>query len=173
MNKNNFIIGLVVIIAMSAGIYTQQAVMSDTDTLKPQKSVIEFSLPDLSGKQHQLSEWQNKLQIINFWATWCPPCLKEIPEFIKLQNKFKDKNIQFIGIAIDDKDSVQTYLQTININYPILIAGDEGLVLAQQLGNNLNALPFTLIIDRQGLVIHRQTGELHTKELLEIIKPYI
>ena len=83
-----------------------------------------FSLPDASEKMHTISEWQGKTLVINFWATWCQPCLKEIPEFIQLQTKYEKKNVQFIGIAIDELPAVIRYKNTIPINYPILISGE-------------------------------------------------
>ena len=73
-------------------------------------SLPDINFPDVSGNFHSISEWRGKILIINFWATWCPPCLKEIPEFIALQEQYSDIGLQFIGIAIDDQDSVQEYL---------------------------------------------------------------
>ena len=90
-----------------------------------------INLPDVFGNIHSISEWQGKILIINFWATWCPPCRKEIPEFIALQEQYSAKGLQFIGIAIDDQDSVQEYLVSTKINYPMLIGGVTGIALAQ------------------------------------------
>ncbi len=81
--------------------------------------------------------------------------------------------MQFIGIAIEDKQSVVEYLKTININYPILIGEDEGISLSYQLGNIINAVPFTLLVNKQGQIIHRQPGEISRDDILEIIKPLI
>ena len=129
--------------------------------------------PDVSGNFHNISEWQGKILVINFWATWCPPCLKEIPEFMALQEQYSDKGLQFIGIAIDDQDSVQEYLLSTKINYPILIGGVTGIALAQQLGNSFDAVPFTLVVNQQGQIIHRQPGEFSREQLMEIIAPLI
>ncbi|MGB1192801.1 MAG: TlpA disulfide reductase family protein, partial [Pseudomonadales bacterium] len=111
-------------------------------TLRP-----EFTLPDMDGKQRSIKEWDGKYIVLNFWATWCPPCRKEIPEFIELQEKYGDKNLQFIGVAIDDPEAVRQYAFEMGINYPSLIAEVDGVTLAQQYGNRFGALPYSVIID--------------------------
>ena len=133
----------------------------------------DFNLPDVSGNQHNMSEWQGKIRVINFWATWCPPCLKEIPEFIALQEQYAAKGLQFIGIAIDDQEPVGEYLATIKINYPILISGDTGIGLAHQLGNIVDAVPFTVVVNQQGQIIYRHQGEFSKEQILKIIEPLL
>jgi len=170
MKKNTLLIFFAAVIALAAGLFVQR--LSATNQPGTNDPAIAFSLPDLTGKLRNINEWQGKIRIINFWATWCPPCLKEIPEFIKLQNSH-NKDLQFIGIAIDDKQAVEEYLETININYPMLISGDEGIALSHQLGNIVNAVPFTLIVNQQGQIIHRQPGELSNEKIIEIITPLV
>jgi thiol-disulfide isomerase/thioredoxin len=133
----------------------------------------DFNLVDVSGNQHNISEWQGKILVINFWATWCPPCRKEIPEFMALQEQYGKKGLQFIGIAIDDQEPVEDYLATTKINYPILIGGVAGIALANQLGNRVDAVPFTLVVNQQGQIIHRQPGEFSREQIMEIIAPLI
>ena len=135
--------------------------------------LIDFSLPDLNGTEQAISQWQGKILVINFWATWCPPCLKEIPEFIELQTEYADKNVQFIGIAVDKPDLVEDYLSFIEINYPILIAETAGETLVRQLGSPINAVPYTLIVDSQGQIIFRQAGEISKEQLMTALKPLI
>ena len=133
----------------------------------------EFSLPDLSGTTHSITNWKGKILIINFWATWCPPCLKEIPEFIELQTEYAEQNVQFIGIAIDKPHLVEDYLSFIDINYPVLIAETEGGKLAHQLGNVLNAIPYTAIVNQHSEIVVRHPGELSKQKLGELIKPLL
>ena len=128
-----------------------------------------FSLSDLSGQSHTISEWQGKILVINFWATWCPPCLKEIPDFIALQDQYKDQGLQFIGIALDDKEAIAEYIATTPINYPVLLGGDAGIALARQLGNKVDAVPYTLIVNQQGQIIHQHPGEFSKEQLMEFI----
>ncbi len=162
--KQNLILIFAATIALAAGLYSYPPEQTKAATAR-----LEFSLPDPSGKIHSVSEWAGKILIINFWATWCPPCLKEIPAFIQFQQESAEKGIQFIGIAVEERGPVVEYLKTVKINYPILIGGDEGITLSQQLGNIINTIPFTVIVNRQGKVIHRQLGELSIDTLNELL----
>ena len=128
--------GLIIIAAVLAlgGGILARGFLSPVEQTSP-TPLPDFNLPDVSGNQHNISEWQGKIRVINFWATWCPPCLKEIPEFMALQKQYAAKGLQFIGIAIDDQEPVEEYLAATKINYPILIGGVTGIALAHQLGN--------------------------------------
>ncbi|MGZ8227291.1 MAG: TlpA family protein disulfide reductase [Methylococcaceae bacterium] len=159
------------LLAMASGMVARKY-FSSIENLSPQSLPV-FSLPDLSGKQHSISEWRGKLLIINFWATWCPPCRKEIPEFIKLQEQYAAKGLQFIGVALDDRDAVDEYLKSTKINYPLLIGGNEGIVLNQQLGNNVQAVPYSIVVDQRGQIVYRHQGEFSREKILEIIAPLI
>jgi peroxiredoxin len=90
-----------------------------------------------------------------------------------LQEQYAAKGLQFIGIAIDDQEPVEEYLATTKINYPILIGGVTGIALAHQLGNVVDAVPFTLVVNQQGQIIHRQPGEFPREKIMEIITPLL
>ncbi len=172
MNKTTVLTVLFAVVALAAGLFAQQVMhpaVSVGETVKP----LEFSFPDVSDKVQPVSQWRGKVLVINFWATWCPPCLKEIPEFIKLQAEYQDRGLQFVGIAIEDKQSVLEYLQRIAVNYPILIADDAGIGLSQQLGNVIGAVPFTVVVNQAGQIVYRQPGELSVEKLLEVVAPLI
>ena len=163
---------MIAMAALIAGFLAQRAMRPSVEMEEPAKP-LDFSFPDISGQMQSIHQWRGKVLVINFWATWCGPCLKEIPEFIKLQAEYQDRGLQFIGVAIEDKQSVSDYLQRININYPILIAGDAGIGLAQQLGNIINAVPYTVIVNQAGQIVYRQPGELSGDKLLEIVTPLV
>jgi thiol-disulfide isomerase/thioredoxin len=130
---------------------------------------IEF--PDAAGQRHRLDEWKGKILVVNFWATWCPPCLEEMPEFVSLQDELGPSGFQFIGIAIDDADSVARFLASKPVNYPILIGEDGGEAWAAQLGNRMNVLPFSAVFDPTGRLVHVQAGRFGRADLLRVIEP--
>jgi thiol-disulfide isomerase/thioredoxin len=119
---------------------------------------------------HSISEWQGKTLVINFWATWCQPCLKEIPEFVQLQTQFSKQNVQFIGIAIDELLVVRLYKNTANMNYPVLISSEwDGFNLAQQLGNSSNTVPYTVVVNPAGQIFYRHAGVVKKEDLIAVI----
>lgn len=132
-----------------------------------------LNLPDLTGNSRNLKQWNNTVLVVNFWATWCPPCRKEIPEFISLQESLGHKGVQFIGVAIEAREPVEKFAQKHSINYPILIAGDDGIHHSTAFGNLIGSIPFTAIIDRQGQIRHRQAGPISREQILEHIQPLL
>ena len=128
-----------------------------------------LSLPDVSGKQQAFAQWRGKVIVVNFWATWCAPCREEMPEFVRAQDELGAKGLQFVGIAADDATKVDEFARELHLNYPALIGGYGAIELSRTLGNRLSALPFTIIIDRQGRVVHTQLGPLKREPLRAII----
>lgn len=132
-----------------------------------------FTLNDLHDQPHASSEWQGKVRMINFWASWCPPCVREIPAFIKLQEAYKNQGLVIIGIALDNKQSVIDFTDPLDINYPILMAQKAGIPLAKAYGNRLGVLPYTVIVDKDGNIIYTHRGELTYNVAEEVIKPLL
>ena len=108
---------------------------------------------------------QGKPLVLNFWATWCGPCVKEMPELDRFAQEMAPQGWQVLGVAIDKADAVRAFLQTTPVRFPIAIAGLEGLGLVQALGNTNGGLPFTLVLDAQGQVLQRKMGATHFEEL--------
>ncbi len=135
-----------------------------------QRPAPDFSLPDIDGNMRHSSEWAGQVQVINFWATWCPPCRSETPMFVDMQEKYGTAGLQFIGIAIDDHDKVRDFMDTYGINYPMLIGDDNAIDVAKRYGNRFGALPYTVVIDRKGLIQHIQRGELEQESAEKIFR---
>lgn len=127
--------------------------------------LLRLSLPDASGRMTPLEQWRGRTLVINFWATWCPPCRKEMPSFSRLQEQYRNKNVQFLGIAVDTPENVRNFAAKTPVSYPLLVGGNEILSRARDLGNLKMGLPFTLIIDAQGRIHARKLGGIGEAEL--------
>jgi len=132
-----------------------------------------FKLNDLEDKVRDVKEWDGNVLMINFWATWCPPCRKEMPAFIELQEKYKDKGFTIIGVALDEKQAVIDFTEPMGMNYPILLGEQQGMPLTTAYGNRLGVLPFTVIVDRHGNIIHRKRSEITFPQAEAMIKPLL
>jgi len=135
--------------------------------------VSNFELPDLEGTTHQFNEWANKVRVLNFWATWCPPCRKETPMFIELQEQYGAQGLQFVGVAIDESEKVQDFIDTFGVNYPTLIGTENAIEVAKRYGNRFGALPYTVIINRQGTIVYAQSGEMSREKTESVIRPLL
>lgn len=124
------------------------------------KSLPDFSLPDLEGTSRNLLDWKGKVLVVNFWATWCPPCRKEMPTFIEIQTQHAGTDLQIVGIAVDDREVVQKFYEANGINFPILVGGNKAIELAGHLGNRFDGLPFTAVFDKSGKLHYFQTGRM-------------
>jgi thiol-disulfide isomerase/thioredoxin len=123
----------------------------------------DFSLGNLAGDPQSILSWPGKPLLINFWATWCAPCLREIPMLKELQTARPD--LQVVGIAIDKRDPVIEFAGNLAFNYPILIGETEAWAAAGALGVNIYALPFTIFTAGDGSILGVHTGELHSEHL--------
>lgn len=141
-------------------------------TIPPQAAETLFSarLSDLNGAEQALEQYRGKTLVVNFWAAWCPPCREEMPGFARLQGRFASKGVQFVGIALDSADNVQAFLRETPVNYPQLLAGDDGSDLARAVGNHSLALPYTLIIDADGKVRSTRMGYLPEEALVSLLE---
>lgn len=130
---------------------------------KTAETLPDFSLGNLAGESQSIRSWPGKPLLINFWATWCAPCLREIPMLKELQAARPD--LQIVGIAIDKRDPVVEFAGKMQFNYAILIGQSEAWAAAAALGVNIYALPFTIFTAGDGSILGVHTGELHAEHL--------
>jgi thiol-disulfide isomerase/thioredoxin len=129
------------------------------------------SFPDITGKQQALKQWQGKVIVLNFWATWCPPCREEMPELSALQQKHKD--IVIIGLSTDDLDKTKEFIHSAPVSYPILAGDMDAMTLAETLGDNQSILPYTVIIDSKGAIVKTFFGRINQQILEETLTPLL
>ena len=128
----------------------------------------EIRLPDLSGRPRGLSDFRGRLLVVNFWATWCEPCRREIPLLQSLRRERAKDGVEIVGIALDHRDDVAQYAQARDLRYPLLIGEKGGLEAANALGMD-TVLPFSVFADRTGRIITLKVGELHADEAALIL----
>lgn len=125
----------------------------------------ELRLPDLSGQTVASNAWAGKVVVLNFWASWCQPCLREMPMLDQLQRGVDPGELQVVGIAIDARQAVERFLTEHQVSYQILLGDTATVALARRLGNRTGGLPFTVVFDPLGRRVFSQTGEI-TAELV-------
>ena len=142
--------------------------LTNSEDNKP-KYIVQFSLQDLDGKTRNIREWSDQRMLINFWATWCVPCRREMP---MLQNLYLNKdtyNIEIIGIAVDENESVKDFIYEYGIEFPILIGQSDAYEIIDQLGNTTTTLPYTLVVEPDGLITWYKNTELKAEDLPAIL----
>jgi len=121
--------------------------------------------PDLDGRERRLLDWQGRVVICNFWATWCAPCREEVPLLVAAKREWAAKGLEVVGIGVDSGDKIREFAKTYQINYPVLIADGSALELIRKLGNRPGGLPFTVILDRAGGMAGQHLGALSAADL--------
>ncbi|MBS4095860.1 MAG: TlpA family protein disulfide reductase [Sulfuricella sp.] len=127
----------------------------------------------LDGKPVALADFKGKPLILNFWATWCAPCRKEIPDLIEVQKQFSGRGLTLIGLAVEEPDKVADFVKEQGINYPVAIGRDKGIWLLQTLGNKAAGLPYTVLIDRAGNIVFTKRGAITRERLEELVAPLL
>ena len=124
---------------------------------------LSFSTPD--GGTLAMASLQGRPLLINFWATWCPPCVEELPLLDAFYRENKANGMQLIGIAADSASAVQIFTRRMPLSFPLVLAGMSGIELSRTLGNLTGALPFSVLLTRQGAVAQRKMGQLRSADL--------
>ncbi len=127
--------------------------------------VVEFELAGMDGEMRNSSEWRGKRVLLNFWATWCGPCRREIPILKEFQTAYSDAGIEVIGVAVDFPDAVLPYAEEAQFNYPIVIGEQDAMAVAESSGVPFIGLPFTMIMDADGTLLSTHMGEIHQSDL--------
>jgi peroxiredoxin len=139
-----------------------------------EKKANSLSLMGLDGVIHSLEDWKGKVVVLNFWATWCSPCLSEIPDFVVYQEQYKTRGLQIIGVGLDEEKKLRNVQRTLDINYPVLIADPKkNGALMESWGNNTGIVPYSVVIDRSGRVVYTHLGQIDRDSFNENILPLL
>ncbi|MGA1273541.1 MAG: redoxin domain-containing protein [Burkholderiaceae bacterium] len=125
------------------------------------------------GELLALAEFRGKPLVVNFWATWCPPCVEEMPELSAFYDKYKPKGVQLLGIAVDSPSNVREFLEERQFSYPLVVAGANGSEHASRLGSRIDAFPYTVLIAPNGQVVQQKMGRIYEEELIKWVEDYI
>ena len=139
--------------------------MASSETPRPviPERVPALELPGVDGKLHTLADWQGRPLLINFWATWCEPCRREVPLLRALKRQRAAEGLEIVGVAIDSADAVRQFIGRLGIDYPVLLGEKDGLAAVSAFGMDA-VLPFSVFAERGGRVVTLKVGELHRDE---------
>ena len=149
---------LIVILAITTGYFIFSG--GGNPNSASTKALFAATFPDEKGQAHALKQYEGKIVVLNFWATWCEPCRDEMPELSTLHEEGKNKNIVVLGVAIDDVNAIGEFSKQTKVSYPLFAADMQGMELASNLGNDKGVLPYTVIIKADGGVAKTYFGRV-------------
>jgi peroxiredoxin len=176
LSRSNWLILGLAVLAAAAGGYAdhrsrQPLPVDSADSALIGQSLPAISLPGLDGKMHQLSDYRPHRLLLNFWASWCVPCLQEMPALNQLQAKFGERAPIVVGIAMDEPARVRSFLAEHRVNYPILLGRLDPPSTSLQLGNTREVLPYSVLIDADGRILATHTGILSPAQIEQWVEP--
>ena len=136
---------------------------------QPADTAPDFHFTDQHGKERRLSDWDGQVRVVNFWATWCPPCVDEIPMLVSLQESFRGRGVQFVGVAVDDREGAFAMAKEFGMSYPTMADSRRTIDLLHAYGNRAAALPFTAFVGPEGAIRDRHVGVLTLEQTRETI----
>ena len=171
MNRRQWImIGGISLLALLAGVFSSQWISQTGLASDPSIKAFfanPWQMPD--GKPANSENWRGKVLVVNFWASWCPPCVEEMPALDRIAQEYASKNVLIVGIGIDSPSNIREFLQKTPVSYPIVLGGLEGSNLSKQMGNTQGALPYTVVINPKGKSIYTKLGKISEEELKKAI----
>ena len=144
--------------------------LPNTQTLGTQ-TLFASKFSDVSGKNQAISQWKDKVIVVNFWATWCPPCREEMPELSRLQEQYQDRGLVVLGISTDELDKIREFVKENPVSYPLLSGEIDAMNLGLSLGNDKGVLPYTVIIKPDGSIAKSYFGRVNQALLKETLLP--
>ena len=128
------------------------------------------TLPDLAGQPQKLAQYRGRPLLVNFWATWCAPCVKEMPELDQLRQRYPQ--VQFLGVGVDTASNLREFVAKVPVSYPLVVAGNQGTDLVRVLGNSAGGLPFTIVFNADGSVQRKVLGQISLGDMNHTLARY-
>ena len=168
MNRRLLLSAAVAVAATVAGGYTLMGRKPKNDAAPadagdPVAGLMQMQLPDLNGASHSLAGWKGQPIVVNFWATWCAPCVKEMPALDALQKKYP--HVRFVGIGVDSAANMQKFVEKVQVSYPLWVIGAGAIDTLRKLGNPSGGLPFTIVFNADGSINRKILGEVQPDDL--------
>ena len=163
MKRRTRMLGTAGAAAALAGVAWQQRRAPTGEPAPPTLWQLRLARPE--GGELDFASLRGAPLLLNFWATWCAPCIKEMPELDQFQREYAPQGWRVVGVAVDNPGAVRDFLKKAPVSYAIGLAGFDGSQLSRDLGNDKGGLPFTVLIDRAGAVRQRRAGQIHLAEL--------
>ncbi len=172
-----FLVNLVAVAALLAGFYISARYYAEPVSVTqpgPSGSLVGGIRPDFSLQSHRGGlvsprDFAGKTLLINFWATWCAPCRQEMPMLMDLQREYDSLGLQVIGIALDNEDSVRSFVDAYGITYPILLGAEDVFTTSAEYGNTEGVLPYSVLVDRDGIIRWQYAGQVHHENISPLL----
>jgi thiol-disulfide isomerase/thioredoxin len=170
----SFAIAVLLLAAASAGFFGYRYWSNPSAAREPDAAVADgrrpdFALRDVDGAVQAVSKWDGKVLLVNFWATWCEPCRREIPVLNELQAAYGERGVQVIGVAIDDVEEVRSFLKALPVTYPILVGEQDAVDALAGFGAEMTVLPYTAFVRRDGKIEKLHAGEIDRDTATDLI----
>ncbi len=170
--RNAVLMVTVAVLALAAGFgigLLRGPTTTDGDTAAPLAHLLTQPVPDATGSPTDMSPYRGRVLVVNFWATWCPPCVQEMPDINEVQEEFRDKGVRVLGLGIDTPERIQAFGSKLTVDYPLFALDGGGLAVLKDFGNESGALPYTLVYDAAGREVFRKLGRVSHAELRQAV----
>ncbi|MGE5161560.1 MAG: TlpA family protein disulfide reductase [Betaproteobacteria bacterium] len=152
-------------IALAAGFSLASRHFATTGMGASAEAFFARTFNDLDGRPVEMSQWKDQIVVVNFWATWCPPCVEEMPDLQRVHDEYMKRGVSVVGLGIDSPSSLRRFRDEHGLSLPLFAAGAGGSELGRALGNPSGALPYTILVDRKGRIVQSRLGQVRPDEL--------
>jgi peroxiredoxin len=165
LHRSRILLSVIAIVGLLLGLVAAMHRYSTSASDAATAALFEQTFSDADGRPQPMKQWQGQLLVLNFWATWCAPCVEEMPELQKVQQDYAERGVAVVGLGIDNTAAIRRFRDEQGISLPLLVAGAGGSEIARQFGNASGALPYTVLIDREGRIVQARLGRIREQEL--------